>query len=150
MANYWRFVGVAAFLASGCAGPNCAKLLPPDGATQPAIVADVNESLAGARKEAKKPLEETEKAPLQGNCTKGFLRERWPVVGKDGDLIIPRANQSLFVSMPSILYPIFFPLYGADQYGPESVSDRYVLHLLERGYHWAEDASAGQAAAKNP
>ncbi|HEV3237018.1 MAG TPA: hypothetical protein VGZ25_08520 [Gemmataceae bacterium] len=148
MTNYWK---AALLLMSGCVAPNCAKLLPPEGATQPTIVADVNESLAAARKEARKPLDETEKAPLQGYCTKGFLREGRPVVGKDGDLIIPRPNQSLFVGMPSILYPIFFPLYGTGQYGPESVSDRYVLHLLERGYHWADDGSAGRATvAKNP
>jgi hypothetical protein len=133
-------------LASGCAAPQCAKLLPPEGATQPGIVADVNESLAAARQESKKPLEEAEKAPLQGNCTKGFLREGRPVVGKKGDLIIPRSNQSQFVGMPTLLYPLFFPLYGTDQYGPESITDRYVLHLLERGYRWSDEGGSAEPA----
>src|SRR5262249_53260390 len=119
----------------GCASSQCARLLPPEGATQQSIAADVNESLTAARKEASNQLVEADKAPLEGNCTKGFLRDGYPCVAYEGALITPQANQSLFVAMPSFLYLFFFPIQP-DHYGPESVTDRYVLHLLERVYRW--------------
>ena len=126
--------------AVGCSSSHSAALLPPEGATQQSVKTDIDQALAAARKEAAhaKTLTEPDKTPLEGNSTKGFVREGRVCLRKDGDLLVPGPSQSAFVGTPSWVYLFISPLHY-DFYGPEEVTDRYVLHLLERGYRWSED-----------
>lgn len=138
----------AVVLLSGCAGGPCAELIPPPDATQKTIAQDVKESLTQARAEAAggKTLSEDEKLLLQGQYTKGFVREGRPFVRRKGDLVVPAPSGSAFVGVPPWVYLFLLPP-AYPGYGPAEVTDRYVLHLLERGYRWADQPQSMPAQA---
>ena len=143
MAKSTRLAAIVAWLACGCAGGPPSHLVPPSSATQQDIDRDMAESLKVARSEVLARGElpnEADKTLLRGHPTKGFLREGRPWAMRDGELAVPAPNHSLFVDIPSCLYPIIYPK-GVPWFGPEEVTDRYVIGLLGRGYSWPEDGT---------
>jgi hypothetical protein len=126
------------FLVCGCTeipkGPG-ARLVPPEGSTWESRARDVDECVAKARDGYRRalPVEDRERAVLQGRSTVKFFREGLPVVDREG---IPAMWDS--------------PLIPPGGYAPKGISDRYIMYLIARGYQWPSiyepAAPAGQTA----
>jgi hypothetical protein len=130
----------AVFFLAGCTAMPSNYLVPPSGATPDRIARDVRECIESAKATVASqpgPLTQTELSQLENHPTKGFLCEGRPCVRQNGALVVPNASGSLFVNIPSSMYPIIYPK-GVAWYGPVEVTDRYVLGRLTRGYRWPE------------
>ena len=116
-------VATVLLLLAGCAGladaGRSGALVPPAGSTPESRGRDITECLSIARQGGGSALGADEREQLRGRSTIGFVREGRPCVG---DGMVPTSNRSLLVSSLS--------------YGPASVTDRYVVLLLARGYQW--------------
>lgn len=115
--------------------PKHNDLVPPPQSTVESRRNDIRTCIAEARgavASGQKPLDEKSKEALKGRRTRAFIRNGLPVVDKN---YVPATSKSLFTS--------------SSIYGPEELSDRYVVCLLGRGYRWA-DEPADNAPAPAP
>jgi len=80
----------------------------------------------------KEPLDGKEREPLHGHATRAFVRNSLPGVDRE---FRPAASASLFTS--------------SSIYGPDNLSDRYVLCLLGRGYKWPDEVGEQQTSLES-
>ena len=115
---------LAVFLVCGCTAipPKEERLLvPPAGSTRETRIRDVNECVAKAREAYAngEPVDDVDRARLQGRSTVKFFREGRPCVNEQG--------------IPGMWTSALVPPRG---YAPKGISDRYIIYLMARGYQW--------------
>ena len=99
------------------------QLIPPPNSTVATRKDDIHICISEAKTaySSGQPLDEKSKALLNGKATRGFIRNGLPGVDKN---YIPAWSASALIGSPI--------------YGPDGLSDAYVVCLLRRGYLWAD------------
>jgi hypothetical protein len=127
---------LAAFLACGCTtlpSKEEAHLVPPPSSTRETRIRDIIECVSRARLayENGEPVEDAQRAILQGRSTVKFFREGRPVVDDQ--------------QIPSMWTSSLVPPRGYVQKG---ISDRYIIYLLERCYVWPRAGEPNQPTTR--